>query len=69
MDYKQAVELRLKKHTKTGKADVMTSEEFGSFYGVTPEVAARKLKAAKVEKVSSKWFIPSIVDKCYQQIL
>lgn len=65
---KQQIENRLKSHTPQGKADVITAKEFSEFYGVSAIVAARKLKAAEVEMVGSKYFIPSIVDKIYQNI-
>ena len=50
-------------------ACVMTTKEFAKFYGISPDRARRKLQNAQVEKVSAKWFIPSIADKIYQNLM
>lgn len=64
---KQKLERRLMNYSNG--ASLITSKEFAEFYGCCRERASRKLKDANVDKVSSKWFIPDIVDKIYQGIL
>lgn len=64
---KKILERRLQEYADG--ACVMTTKQFGKFYGINAAKASIKLKNAGVEKVSSRWFIPSIVDKVYQNIL
>lgn len=58
---RQMLERRLKEYSDG--ACVMRTSQFAKFYGCRQDTASKMLASAEVEKVSGRWFIPSIVEK------